>query len=59
MIVHDINDKATSFEDSKKVSVDAENLLFMETKGLGHIRILRDEKIRDGILSYLKPKINF
>jgi pimeloyl-ACP methyl ester carboxylesterase len=59
LIVHDKNDKAISSQDSKNIRENADNLLLHETKGLGHIRILRDEQTRNLIVNHMKPKMIF
>ena len=56
LIVHDKNDKATPFEDSKNISKAMDNILLHETIGLGHIRILRDTKVMDFIVNYEEIK---
>jgi len=45
LIVHDTEDKAIPYEESWSASLRQENIRLFPTKGLGHIRILKDETL--------------
>lgn len=59
LIVHDTNDKAISYEESWKASLLQNNIRLYSTRGLGHIRILKDKQLIKEmvkkIISYSKP----
>lgn len=52
--VHDENDKITPLSDALKIKErNLSNIRFVITKGLGHSRIYRDEKVRKEIVDFL------
>ncbi len=53
LIVHDIVDQAVSYEDSWRASLIHENIRLYSTKGLGHIRILRDESLAGTLAGFI------
>ena len=50
LIVHDTHDKAISYEDSWKISLLNDNIRLYSTRGLGHIRILKDKALAREII---------
>ncbi len=53
LLIHDKNDKEVSIDDSKKIEKNLSKVLTLYTKGLGHRRILRDEKVIRKIALFL------
>lgn len=51
MIIHDKNDKAVAYEDSWNASILYNNISLVPTTGLGHIRILEDESIKEMVIN--------
>jgi alpha-beta hydrolase superfamily lysophospholipase len=52
--IHDEEDEQTPWADAEKVMQDAHpNFEFMVTKGLGHRKIYRDNKVKKAILEFL------
>ncbi|MFT3844137.1 MAG: alpha/beta hydrolase [Lacibacter sp.] len=52
--IHDQEDDVTPWADAEKIQQDAHpNFQFMVTKGLGHRRIYRDNKVKKAILEFL------
>jgi len=56
LLIHDKNDKEVSIDDSKKIEKNLSKVLKLYTKGLGHRRILRDEKVVRKIDLFLNSK---
>jgi hypothetical protein len=54
LIIHDKNDKITSFQDSMEVSKIIPSLDLFPTAGLGHRRILFDEAVINKSLQYIE-----
>ena len=54
LIIHDENDKITSFQDSMEVSKLIPSLDLLPSSGLGHRRILFDETLIDKTLLYFE-----
>ena len=50
------NDKEVSIDDSKKIEKNLSKVLKLYTTGLGHRRILRDEKVVRKIDLFLNSK---
>lgn len=52
--VHDEDDEITPWTDAEKVQQDAHpNFQFLLTKGLGHRRIYRDQKVKKAVIDFL------
>ncbi len=52
--IHDEEDDVTPWADAEKVQQDAHpNFQFMLTKGLGHRRIYRDNKVKKAVIEFL------
>jgi len=52
--VHDEDDEITPWTDAEKVQQDAHpNFQFLHTKGLGHRRIYRDQKVKKAVIDFL------
>jgi pimeloyl-ACP methyl ester carboxylesterase len=52
--IHDEDDDVTPWADAKKVKQDAHtNFQFMLTKGLGHRKIYRDNKVKKAVFEFL------
>lgn len=52
--IHDVDDKVTPVVDAQDAQkMNYPNLLFFITKGLGHRRIYRDEKVVDAVMRFL------
>lgn len=52
--VHDEDDDVTPWADAEKIQQDAHpNFQFMVTKGLGHRKIYRDNKVKKAIMEFL------
>ncbi len=56
LLIHDKNDKEVSIDESKKIEKNLSKVLKFYTKGLGHRRILRDEKVVRKIDLFLDSK---
>ena len=54
LLIHDESDKQVSILDSKKIKKNVVNGTFFFTKGLGHSRLLRNDKVVEKIISFLK-----
>ena len=56
LLIHDQNDREVSFSDAINIDKNLKNGVFIGTNGLGHRRILRDERVVNEILNFLKFK---
>ena len=54
LLIHDESDTQLSILESKKIKKNITGGTFYFTKGLGHSRLLRDGKVVDKIISFLK-----
>ena len=54
LLIHDQSDKQLSILDSKRIKKNIVNGTFYFTKGLGHSRLLRNDKVVKKIISFLK-----
>ncbi len=54
LLIHDESDTQLSILDSRKIIKNINNGTFFFTKGLGHSRLLRNEKVINKIISFLK-----
>jgi len=54
LLIHDESDKQLSILDSKKIKKNVVNGTFFFTKGLGHSRLLMNDKVVEKIISFLK-----
>lgn len=52
LVFHDLNDKDTPIALGREVGEKMANGTYIETTGLGHRRILRDQKVIDQILNW-------
>lgn len=53
LVVHDRQDRAIPFRDSKEIAKAWPKIILHETQGLGHRRILSDQKTVDTVVGYL------
>ena len=56
LLIHDQNDREVSFSDGINIDKNLKNGTLIGTNGLGHRRILRDERVVIEILNFLKFK---
>ena len=56
LLIHDQNDREVSFSDGMNIDKNLKNGTLIGTNGLGHRRILRDERVVNEILNFLKFK---
>ena len=54
LIIHDVDDTITPYDESKHISLNYNNIQIITTNGLGHKRILIDPWVTDCILDYLE-----
>ena len=54
LVIHDKNDREVDFSDGVNIEKNIKNSSFMITEGLGHRRILRDEKVVEHIGAFLE-----
>jgi len=54
MVIHDANDTDVPWEEGQTVAYAWNNAPFMITTGLGHRRILRDKKVIDAAIGFIK-----
>ena len=54
LLIHDQSDKQLSILDSKRIKKNIVNGTFYFTKGLGHSRLLRNDKVVKKIISFLR-----
>lgn len=54
MVIHDANDTDVPWEEGQAVAHSWNNAPFMITSGLGHRRILRDKKVIDAAIDFIK-----
>jgi esterase/lipase len=53
VLIHDQDDDIIPISDSRKLVEKYKHIDLLETKGLGHRRILRDERVQDMVVNYL------
>ena len=53
LVFHDLNDNDTPIELGREVGVNMKNGKYIETKGLGHRRILRDKEVMQTISNWI------
>ena len=58
-VIHDRQDQAIPFQDSKDMAMNWPNIHIKETEGLGHRRILTDNDVVEAVVGYLIDQIKF
>jgi len=54
LIVHDVNDKVVSIDQSRNVHQKWKRSALEEVKGTGHFRILKSDKVQDKIIQFIR-----
>ncbi|MCB9091463.1 MAG: alpha/beta fold hydrolase [Halobacteriovoraceae bacterium] len=54
LIVHDVGDKQVGIQSAEEIQESAEHVQFLQTRQLGHNRILRDVDVINSIAEFLK-----
>ena len=54
LVIHDQDDKEVPVTDGKAIAAHAPGTRFLETKGLGHRRILHSSSVAEAVVSFLK-----
>jgi hypothetical protein len=53
LVVHDREDRQTSFAASQRLSTTLPQALFIATEGLGHHRLLRDARVTEHVVEFV------
>jgi predicted alpha/beta hydrolase family esterase len=54
LIIHDVNDREASSENARRLKEAYPAADLLETEGLGHVRILKDEKVIERCLDFIR-----
>jgi esterase/lipase len=54
LIIHDKTDQIVSFNEAKNIKLKNTDVKFMETSGLGHVKILHSKDVHEEILEFIK-----